>query len=168
MKLRGLLLLLLLLAILLPLTSIFHSVGVSETGYAGIGNLVVVVAKESYVYARVQIAVQPLENNTNVVIHGGQIQPVRFTFPNGTSVAVIQPTTFTIILSNEVFIGALATSAEGPGYNVSPGNPLSVQVLSGQNATYNSVVNGAPGIDTFQYTLSGDYELSVEALGVSL
>ncbi len=168
MNLRGLLLLLLLLALLLPLTSIFHSAAVSEAGYAGIGNSVVVVAKENYVFARVQIVVQPLENNTNVVVHGGQIQPTRFTFPNGTSVTVDQPTTFTIILSNEAIIGVSASSAGGPGYNVSPDNPLSVQVLPGQNATSSSVVGAIPGIDIFQYTLSGDYELSVQALGMSL
>ncbi|MGP8125910.1 MAG: hypothetical protein ACLQEQ_08650 [Nitrososphaerales archaeon] len=164
MKLKGLLLLLLLLAVLLPLTAIFQSASVTETGYAGIGNSVVVVAKESYVYARVQILVQPLVNNTNVVVYGGQIQPARFTFPNGTSVTVTKPTTFTIVLSNDAFIGAPATWATGPGYTVSPGSPLSVQVLSGQNATSNSI----PGIDMFHYTVSGDYELSVQALGVSL
>lgn len=164
MSLRSLLLLLLLLAVLLPLTSIFQSASFPEVGYAGIGNSVVVVAKESYVYARVQIAVQPLQNNTDVVVYGGQIQPTRFTFPNGTSVTVTQPTTFTIILSNEVFIGQGATWATGPGYSVSPGSPLSIQVLNNQNATYNPV----SGIDMFQYTVSGDYELSVQALGVSL
>ena len=168
MSIRSLLLLLLLLALLLPLTSIFHSASVSEAGYAGTGNSIVVVAKESYVYARIQIVVQPLENNSNVVIRGGQVSPVMFTFPNGTSVAVRTSTTFTVILSNEVFLGAFTTSAGGPGYDVSPANPLSVQVLAGQNATSSSVVGGIPGIDIYQYTLSGDYELSVQALGMSL
>jgi hypothetical protein len=167
-KLRGLLLLLLLLAILLPLTSMFHSVSVPQSGYVGIGNSVVTVAKENYVFARVQIYVQPLVNNTNVVVHGGQLQPVRFTYSNGTSVMVTQPTTFTIILSNTAWIGELAPQAVGPDYNVSPGSPLSVQVLSGQNATSSLAVGGVPGIDMFQYTLSGDYEFSVQALGMSL
>jgi hypothetical protein len=167
MKLKGLLLLLLLLAIMLPLTSVFHSVSVSESGYSGIGNTVVVVAKESYVYARIQIVVQPFENNTNVVVYGGQIQPVTFTYPNGTSTTVTQPRTFTVILSNEVFIDELAPGAGGPGYNVSPSNPLSVQVLSGQNAASGPAL-GVSGIDMYQYTLTGDFELSVQALGVSL
>src|ERR1035438_826746 len=99
MKLRGLLVLLLLLAIMLPLTTLFQSTNVPESGHAGIGNSIVVVAKENYVYARVQIVVQPL----NVLVQGGQIQPAMFTFPNGTSVTVTKPTTFTIILPNEVF-----------------------------------------------------------------
>lgn len=167
MKLRGLLLLLLLLAILIPLTSLFQSASVPEFGYSGIGNSVVVVAKENYVYARVQITVQPFVNGTNLMVYGGGIQPALFTFPNGTSVTVTKPTTFTIILSNEAFIGQ-ASSASGPGYDISPGSPLSVQVLSNQNATSNSIIGGMPGISIFQYTLSGDYELSVQAFGMSL
>jgi hypothetical protein len=168
MKLRGLLPLLLLLAILLPLTTLFQSTSVSESGHAGIGNSVVVVAKENYVYARVQIVVQPLENGTNVIVHGGPTLPVTFTFPNGTSVKVTKPTTFTIILSNEVFFTLGSVGAGGPGYNVGPGQPLSVEVLNDQNATSNSIIGGIPGIDILQYAVSGDYQLSVSALGVSL
>jgi hypothetical protein len=168
MRLRGLLLLLLLLAILLPLTTLFQSTNVPESGHAGIGNSVVVVAKENYVYARVQIVVQPLENGTNVIVSGGQTQPVTFTFPNGTSVMVTKSTTFTIILSNEVFFTLGSVSAGGPGYNVGPAQPLSVQVADNQNATSNSIIGGIPGIDILQYTVSGDYQLSVSALGVSL
>jgi len=168
MKLRGLLLLLLLLAILLPLTTLFQSKNVPESGHAGIGNSVVVVAKENYVFARVQIVVQPLENGTNVIVHGGQTQPVTFTFPNGTSVMVTKPTTFTFILSNEVFFTIGSVGAGGPGYNLGPGQPLSVQVVDNQNATSNSIIGGIPGIDILQYTVSGDYQLSVSALGVSL
>jgi hypothetical protein len=168
MKLRGLLLLLLLLAILLPLTTLFQSTNVPESGHAGIGNSVVVVARENYVYARVQIVVQPLENGTNVIISGGQTQPVTFTFPNGTSVIVTKPTTFTFILSNEVFFTLGSVSAGGPGYNVGPAQTLSVQVVDNQNATASSIIGGIPGIDILQYTVSGDYQLSVSALGVSL
>ncbi len=166
MKLRGLLLLVLVLAVMLPVTTIFHSASVPETGYAGIGSSRVVVAKERYVYARVQIAVQPLENNTNVVVTGGQTRPATFTFPNGTSVTVTKPTTFTIVLSNEVYF-ELASWAVGPGYSVSPSSPLSVQVL-GPTSNSSSAVNSVPGIDIFQYSVSGDYELTVQALGVSL
>jgi hypothetical protein len=164
MKLRGLLVLLLLLAIMLPLTTLFQSTNVPESGHAGIGNSIVVVAKENYVYARVQIVVQPL----NVLVQGGQIQPAMFTFPNGTSVTVTKPTTFTIILPNEVFFMPSSVGAAGPGYNVDSGQPLSVQVLNDQNATSIPTIGGIPEIDVVQYTVSGDYQLSVLALGVSL
>lgn len=167
MKLKGLLLLLLLLALLLPLTSLFTSTNIPESGYAGIGNSVVVVAKESYVYARVQIEVQPFANNTNVVVYGGQIEPTRFTFPNGTSVMVKRATTFVVILINTAFIG-YTSSASGLGYSITRSTPLSVQVLSGQNSTSIPVLGNIPGIDIFQYAVSGDYELSVQVFGMAL
>lgn len=174
MKLRGLLLLLLLLAILLPLGSLFHSADLPEAGYVGTGSLVVVVAKESYVYARLQIVVQPMENGPQGIPEAsgaatqGLVQPTEFTFPNGTSVAVTQTTTFTIILSNNAFIGE-SVSWETGQISVSPGSPLSISVLNGQNATSSSAVLGQPnGIDVFEYRVSGDYDLSAQALGVSL
>ena len=43
-----------------------------------------------------------------------------------------------------------------------------LQVVDNQNATSNSIIGGIPGIDILQYTVSGDYQLSVSALGISL
>jgi hypothetical protein len=166
-KLKVLLLLLLLLAILLPLSSAFQSTNVSQFGYSGIGSSVLVVAKESNVYARIEMTVQPLVNNTGVVVNGGSIQPVTLTFPNGTAITVTKTTTFNIILSDHGFFN-FGTYASGPGYDVSPSHSLSLQVLNGQNATFGSIIGGIPGVDVSQYTLNGDYQLSVQALGVSL
>jgi len=169
MKLRGLLLLLLLLAVLLPMTSAFHYASVPNFGYAGIGSSVVVVAKEDYIYARIQIVVQPLENNTNVLIHGGLAQTVGFTYPNGTTVTVTRPTTFTIILPNSAFFGE-AVSWETGQISIGPGNPLGISVLTGQNATAFDMTKLSPpqGVEITQCSVSGDYDLSVQALGVSL
>jgi hypothetical protein len=168
MKLKVLLVLLLIVAVLLPLTSIFQSASVSQFGYSGIGSSVVVVAKESNVYARVEITVQPFVNNTNVVVQGGSIQPTTLTFPNGTTVAVTRATTFDIVLPNSVIFNFGSPSAGGFGYSVSPSRSISLEVLNGLNATYGPASSGAPGIDIFQYTVTGDYELSVQALGVSI
>jgi hypothetical protein len=168
MKLKVLLGLLLIAAILLPLTSIFQSASVAQFGYSGIGSSVVVVAKESNVYARIEITVQPLVNNTNVVVQGGSIQPVTLTFPNRTVVAVTRATTFDIVLPNSAIFNFGSPSAGGFGYDVSPSRSISLEVLNGLNATYASAIGGIPGIDIFQYTVTGDYELSVQALGVSI
>ena len=167
MKLKGLLLLLLLLAILLPVTTMFSSASVLGPPSLGIGSSVVVIAKESYVYVRVELVVQPLVNNTNLVVHGGTLVPPTLTFPNGTTVVVTEPTTFTIILPNSVLIG-FAGEAEGPGYDVTYSQPVSLQILSNQNATSAPLSSGLPGLEIFQYTLTGDYEVSVSALGVSV
>lgn len=167
MKLKGLLLLLLLLALLFPLSTLFSSASVPDSQYVGIGNSVVVVAKENYVYARVEITVQPLANNTGVVVVGEPLEPVILTLPNGTAIKVTKDTTYTFILPNGVLSNP-AVGAAGPGYDVSPSSPLSVQFVSGQSATYAEIGGPIPGINIIQYTLSGDYGVSVSALGVSL
>jgi len=172
MKVRGLLLLVLVLAIMLLLTSIFHYETVATTGYAGSGYTVVDVAKESYVYARVEILVQPdiLYNATTTMCC--VYSRVSFTYPNGTSVTLNSPTTITVVLPNTLALGSLSPSAGGPDYYVTPASPLSVQVISRQNESSISTQRAdeapVPGIDFYQYVLKGDFELTVQAFGVSL
>jgi len=166
MKLKGLLVVLLILAILLPLSSVFQSASIPYAAFAGTGQNVVVVAKEDYVFARVVITVQPLASTPNVQVTGGSVLPA-ITFPNGTTRQVPVDTTYVITLSNTVVFPFSQTSASGPGYQVSPGTPVSVQLLSGQNFTL-GIDNSIPGIHVFQYILTGDATITVNVLGVSL
>ena len=164
MKLKILLLLLLLVAILLPLSSAFQTAGVSQFGYSGIGSSVVVVARQSDVYARIEITVQPLVNNTNVVICGA-IQPVTSQFAkrcchHGDRTNRRSTSSYLVTVSSTQ---DSTSPPSGQGFDVGPGHSISVQVLNGQNATSGLIIGGIPGIDISQYTLSGDYELSVQA-----
>jgi hypothetical protein len=166
MKLKGLLVVLLILAILLPLSSIFQSASIPYASFAGSGQNVVVVAKEDYVFAKVVITVQPLASTPNVQVTGGSVLPA-ITFPNGTTRQVPADTTFVLTLPNTAVFPFLQGSASGPGYQVSPGTPVSVQLLSGQNSTL-AIDNSIPGIHVFQYVLTGDATITVNVLGVSL
>jgi hypothetical protein len=166
MKIRGLLILLLVLAILLPLSSMFQSASVPYAAFAGTGQNVVVVAKEEYVFARVVITVQPLANVSNVQTSGGPLPTPSITFPNGTTRQVPATTTFILTLPNSASF-PLQYSASGPGFQVSPGTPVSAQILSGENSTL-GVNLQVPGIQVYQYILTGDAEISVHVLGVSL
>jgi len=166
MKLKGLLVILLVLAVLLPLSSIFQSTAIPYASFAGSGQNVVVVAKEDYVFARVVITVQPLSSAPNVQVGGGTVIPT-ITFPNGTSRQVPVTTTFVFTLPNTAALPLSQPSASGPGYQVSPGSPVSAQLLFGQNSTL-GIGNSIPGIHVYQYTLTGDAIISVDVMGVSL
>ena len=177
MKLRALLVVLLILTIMLPLSFIFQSASIPYASFAGTGQNVVVVAKEDYVFARVVITVQPLANIPGVQITGGSVLPA-ITFPNGTTRQVPVETTFVFTLPNSLALPLSQSSASGPGYQVSPESPVSVQMLSGQppvsaqsssgeNATL-GVLFSAPGIHVYLYTLTGDATISVNVLGVSV
>ena len=167
MKLRGLLVVLLVLAVLLVASTSFQSASVPYASFAGIGQNVVVVAKENYVFARVAITVQPLASVANVNITGGSVLP-SITFPNGTTLQVPVTTTFVLTLPNSVIFPFLSQSgASGPGFQISPSSPLSAQLLSDQNSTL-GVDNSIPGIQVYQYILTGDATISVYVSGVSL
>ena len=166
MKLKGLLVVLLVLAILLPVSTIFQSTSIPYASFAGSGQNVVVVAKEDYVFARVVITVQPLASAPNVKVTGGFVLPA-ITFPNGTTRQVQSDTTFVLTLPNTVTFPFSQSSASGPGYQVSPGTPISAQLVSGQNSTL-GIDDSIPGIHVYQYVLTGDATISVNVLGVSL
>jgi len=166
-KIKGLLILLLVLALLLPLSSLFHTASVPSAESIGIGQNVIVVAKEDNVFARVSITVQPLVNGSGVIEYGGPFHPGVITFQNGTSITVTTPRTFLITLPNTGLVVLGGTYASGLGYDVSPSNPLSLQVLSDQNATL--LLGGPiPGIQVYEFTLTGDIQFSAQALGVVL
>ena len=167
MNLKGLLIVLLVLAILLPVSSIFQNVGVPYSVCSGTCQNVIVVAKEDYVFARVLITVQPFVNGSNVVVHGGGIIPTAIAFPNGTIRQVPSATTFVITLPNSVVLPFSQSYATGPGYQVSPGSPVSAQIVEGQNSTSGPSLQ-IPGIQIFQYVVTGDAAVGVQVLGVSL
>jgi len=166
MKLKGLLVVLLVLTVLLPLSFIFQSASIPYASFAGSGQNVVIVAKEDYVFARVVITVQPLASAPGVQISGGSVFPA-ITFPNGTTRQVPVTTTFVFTLPNSMVFPLGQSSASGPGYQVSPESPVSAQLLSGQNSTL-GIDNSIPGIHVYQYLLTGDATISVNVLGVSL
>ena len=166
MKLRGLFILLLVLAILLPVSSIFQSASVPYAAFSGTGQNVVVVAKEDYVFARVVINIEPFVNGSNVVVNGGSILPTAITFPNGTTRQVPVATTFVLTLPNSAVLPFSGYSASGPGYRVSPATPVSAQILEGQNST--TGLDLPPGIHVYQYVVTGDAEVTVQVLGMSV
>jgi len=167
MKLKGLLVVFLVLAILLPLTSIFQSASIPYAAFSGTGQNTVVVAKEDYVFASILITVQPLGNVSNVQVVGGPLLPPAITLPNGTTLQVSESMTFVFTLPNTVAFPLLQYSASGPGYQVSPASPVSAQILSGQNSTV-GIPSSIPGIHVYQYTVTGDAVITVHVLGVSL
>jgi len=166
MKLKGLLVVLLILTLLLPLSSIFQSASIPYASFAGSGQNIVVVAKEDYVFARVVITVQPLAIAPGVQITGGSALPA-ITLPNGTTRQISAETTFVFTLPNSIVFPLIQSSASGPGYQVSPASPVSAQLLSGQNSTLGTD-NSIPGIHVYQYVLTGDATITVNVLGVSL
>jgi len=164
-KVRGLLVVILVLAILLPISSIFQSAYLPSVAFAGIGQNVVVVAKEDNVYARLLLTVQPLGNESNVTVVGGSFQPPTLVFPNGTSRQVNSTTTFSMTLPNRVVFLFGAVSASGPGFSLSPSSPISVQFLGNQNFTSFPGVS-IPGVEVFPFTISGDAQITAQLLGV--
>ena len=170
MKIKGLLVILLVLAVLLIGSTAFQSASIPYASFAGIGQNVVVVAKEDYVFARVAIEVQPLSSSPNVQITGGSTLPA-IILPNGTTIQVPVARTFVFTLPYSVALPLTQTSASGPGYQVSPGSPLSAQLLSGQNATQAAMATlgiSVPGIGIYEYVLTGDATISVYVEGISL
>jgi hypothetical protein len=164
MKIRGLMVLILILVLVAPTLSLFQS-SPPDNYQAGIsGNSVVIIAKEDYVYARVLITIQPdLGIGEN---------PVTVTFPNGTSIAITGSQTEAIVLPNTVYYSFSSVTTDGQGFSVSSGHPLDVSLQSGQNATQFLLYASSPvpieGIHVFHLLINGTAEVQLQALGVSL
>ena len=164
---RNLLALLLLLVMLFAVQWQFSNFtpGTTYVTY-GTGTSVLVVAKENYVYARLQIEVQAFTSSFN----GTQLQPVTLTFPNGTRVQITGIEEFNIVLTNSVYYTFSSVGESGPGYSVSSNEPFNVGFLTGQNATNASsfAPTGIQGIDVYQYVLTGAASLQVSSMWVRL
>ncbi len=162
MRIRWLLVLILILVLIAPTLSLFQAPAPSFYQTGGSGSSVIVIAKEDYVYARVQITIQP----------NGLNQTATVRFPNGTSTTIGGSHTETIALPNTIYYTFMDVGTGGEGYSVSGNHPLDVSFLGGQNATqfltYNDALVPAKGIHVFYLVIDGAAMVSIRVLGVSL
>lgn len=172
MRVRTVLVLLLILALLLPVSYSFYSTQFSGFAYPTAGSTpsIVIVLKESYVLARVQITVDPqvgvqarLRNGTYVTLSpSATVQ-----FENGTTKTLTSAETFSFVLPNTVTFSLERTATSGPGFSIDPSNPIAGAVLTGNNTQIGGLL-GISGIDTFYLVVSGYAQITVFALGVSV
>ncbi len=162
MRIRWLLVLILILVLIAPTLSLFQSPAPSFYQTGASGSSVIVIAKEDYVYARVQITIQPNSLNQSATV----------TFPNGTSTNIEGSRTESIVLPNTIYYTFEGVGTSGEGYSVYGNHPLDVSLLSGQNATqfltYNAALVPAKGIHVFYLVIDGEAMVSISVLGVSL
>jgi hypothetical protein len=173
MKIRTVLVLLLILALILPLSYSFNSTQFSSFAYPSNGTApsIVVVLKESYVLARVQITVDPqvgvevkLQNGTFVTLSPSAMVQ----FENGTTKTITTPETFSFVLPNTVAFSWEQVGTGGPGFTVDPGNPIAGGVLTGNDTVDLAGLEGISGIDTFYLQVTGYAQIQVIAMGVSV
>jgi hypothetical protein len=164
---RNLLVLLLILVVLLAAQWQFSSLTPGTTYVTpGSGTSVLVVAKANYVFARLHVEVQAFGSSP----YGNQSQPVTLTFPNGTEVQITGTREFDMVLTNSVYYTFTSFGASGGGYSVSSSEPLSVDFLTGQNATsaLTFAPSGIEGIDVYQFLITGDALIQVNCMWVRL
>ena len=185
MKISFVLGLLLVLVVLLSSLNLFYVPSGSGNVISGGPSMLVVVAKEDYVFARVELSIQPyLVGN----------QRMSITFPNGTVRPIIAATKIDIVLPNTLYytlrsvssgapscistgiaepgcIKVLATTEAQTCY-ATPSQPLCVSVLSVESPTSSYATTSVPidGIHAFQYLINGTGAVDVQtrAWGVSL
>lgn len=162
MKIRGLLVLVLVLTLLAPTLTLFQAPPPALYQTSASGSSVIVIAKEDYVYARVLIMIQP----------DGLNQTSTLTFPNGTSITIEGPRTESIVLPNIIYYTLEDVGTSGEGYSVLGSHPLDVSVLSGQNATnfllFDSAQVPFKGIHVFYLVINGAAMVQTSVLGMSL
>jgi hypothetical protein len=173
LKVRTVLVLLLILALVLPVSFSFYSTQFSGFAYptGESTSSVVVVLKESYVLARVQVTVDPqvgvqvrLQNGTTVTLSPSA--SVRF--ENGTTRTLTSPETFSFILPNTVTFSLERAGTSGPGFSLDPSTPIAGGVLTGNDTQDIEGWQGLSGIDTFYFQVTGYAQISVTALGMSV
>lgn len=173
MRIRTVLILLLILALMLPFSYSFSTT--QSFGFAyqtGSTPSAVVVLKESYIIARVQVTVDPqvgvqvrLQNGTYVT----ESPSATVQFENGTSRTVTSSETFSFVLPNRVIFSSVSVGTSGPdGTSLDPGNPIAVGLLTGNYTQDIEGWQGIGGIDTFYLYVSGYAQVNVAALGVSV
>jgi hypothetical protein len=160
-KIRGLLVLVIILIVIAPTLSLFETSPPSDYQTLS-GNSVIVVAKEDYVYARVLITIQP-----DFGLGGN---PVTLTYPNGTISTVTGARTESIAFPNTEYYTFSSNGAGGPGYVVSSAHPLYVALLTGQNATefLEDENSDFQGVSVFHVLINGTASFELQELGVSL
>lgn len=173
MKIRTVLVLLLILALVLPASYSFYSTQFSGFAYQTGKSTpsVLVILKEAYILARVEVTIDPqvgvqvkLQNGTIVTLSpSASVQ-----FENGTTRTLTSPETFSFILPNTVTFSLERVGTSGPGFNVDPSNPIAGAVLTGNDTQDIEGWQGLGGIDTFYIQVTGYAQISVTALGVSV
>jgi hypothetical protein len=173
MKIRTVLVMLLILALILPLSYSFYSTqSFSFTYQTGSTPSVVVVLKESYVLARVQITVDPqvgvevqLQNGTYVTLNpSATVQ-----FENGTTRTLTSQETFSFVLPNTETFAWENVGTTGPsGSNLDSGNPIVSGLLTGNDTQSLGFWQRTAGIDTFYVQVTGNAQVNVIALGASI
>ena len=173
MKIRTVLVLLLILALVLPASYSFYPTQFSGFAYqTGTSTpSVVVVLKEAYILARVEVTIDPqlnvqarLQNGTMVTLSPS----ASVHFENGTSRTLTSTETFSFILPNTVTFSLERVGTSGPGFSVDPSNPIAGAVLTGNDTQDVAGWQGISGIDTFYFQVTGYAQVSVTAVGVSV
>jgi len=189
MKMKGLLALILLLLVLLSSLSLFAVPNQSFSTIAGGAPMLVVFAKQDYVYARVQLSLTPFLSGN---------QQLNIVLPNGTSRPITRTTTIDLAYPNTIYynsmistggagpciaIGAAAPQAAGcvhvPGSNetstdcsVSPSRPICLTAFSVDRPSSSYATSYVPwqGVHTYQYLINGtgSFDLSLQTWGISL
>jgi hypothetical protein len=161
MKIRTLLVLLLILALILPLLSSFYFTQFNGDTFQTQGgvNSVLLITKEAYIYARVQVTISPQPGST---------VPVILTFENGTTLAVVGSHTYTFILPNSVTFSLVRAGTGGPGFSLSTATPIAGAVLNANDTYGYTGYSGMTGIDAFYIQITGFASVNVDAMGVSV
>jgi len=172
LRVRTVLILLLILALILPISySFYPSAGYGFAFQNGTTPSVVLVLKESYILARVQITIDPQvgvqvrsQNGTTITLSpSASVQ-----FENDTTVILTNPETFSFVLPNTVTFSLVRAGTSGPGFNIDASNPIAGTVLTGNDTQDLGGWQGLTGIDTFYLKVTGYAQVSFTALGVSV
>lgn len=108
------------------------------------GSSMLVVAKEPYASARVEIQIWPESNSS--------LMP-QVTFPNGTTRDLSAPLEFQVVLPGAFTPGS--TYGGGYGYNITPQMPVNGSVVSVTGVPQGALSFSVPGIDFYTLTVSG-------------
>jgi len=171
MKIRTMLILVLVMILIAPILSSFYFTqfeGFSyQTGTSS--GSVLVVMKEDYIYARVQVTISPYQNVVLESQNGTTkevSETVTLQFENGTTRTISSQTTLSFILPNSVVLSLTRAGVGGPGFSVDPSNPIAGSLLTGNDTQALPGLIGISGIDTFYLLINGDAQVSVAALGI--
>lgn len=161
MKIKSLLVLLLILALLVPVLSSFYFTQFSGATYQSQsgGNSILLITKEAYIYARVQVTIVPDQGNA---------VPVTITLENGTTLTVNGTRTYSFVLPNSVTFSLVRAGTGGPGFSLTPATPIAGAVLNGNDTYGYTGYLGMVGIDAFYLQIKGFAQVSVSVMGVSL
>jgi len=171
MRIRTVLVLVLVLVLLTPILSSFYYTQFEGFSYqtGTTGGSVLVVMKEAYIFARVEITISPYQNvavrsqnGTTTVMN----EMVSLQFENGTTRTLSSQTTLSFLLPNSVAFTLTRVGTGGPGFSLDPSTPIAGSLLTGNDTQDLPGLLGVGGVDTFYLRINGDAQVSVSALGI--